>query len=292
MTQIQKLTAGGALILALGLAGIGYVTLGSSSAGGGDAPEEDILEEETLWARIAAKSAAMTEEADPLYAQNEESPVGELQEQFEADSTLPSSSAELVSVDTRLARTPVPAGEAVRAAVVLTVQKGWHVNAHRPTYDYLIGTALGWTFASDLSVENVEYPRPTRLELDFAGDAIDVYEGRVPIFFNVRPASGAAPGERRLTGRLRVQACNDRTCLRPSTVQVPLSIPVAEANATPTSTDDPLFEEASSGQVPGALISVLRRHGLFLAGGVLALGTVLFLVVYSRLASRPAPDEC
>jgi hypothetical protein len=34
MTQIQKLTAGGILLLALGLAGIGYVTLGSSSGGG------------------------------------------------------------------------------------------------------------------------------------------------------------------------------------------------------------------------------------------------------------------
>lgn len=32
-------------------------------------------------------------------------------------------------------------------------------------------------------------------------------------------------GERRPTGRLRVQACNDKTCLRPSTVRASLPVP-------------------------------------------------------------------
>ena len=62
MTQIQKLTAGGILLLAFGLAGIGYVTLGSSS-GGGDAPDEDVPDENALSARVAAQTAAASGEA-------------------------------------------------------------------------------------------------------------------------------------------------------------------------------------------------------------------------------------
>jgi DsbC/DsbD-like thiol-disulfide interchange protein len=228
--------------------------------------------------------------AAPLYAQNEENPVGELQEQFEADSTLPSSSADLVSVETRLARTPVPVGESVRAAVVLTVEEGWHVNAHRPTYDYLIGTALDWSSASGLRVDNVEYPRPKRLPLDFAGDVIDVYEGSAPIFFDVRPADGAARGERRLTGRLRVQACNDKTCLRPSTVRASLPVPVAPAGANAEPTGDPIFEEAASTSMMGTLMPILRRHGFLIAGGVLVLGTVLVLLLVSAYGTPEEQD--
>jgi DsbC/DsbD-like thiol-disulfide interchange protein len=216
-----------------------------------------------------------------LHAQNEGNPVGDLQQQFEADSTQPSSSADLVSVETRLAATPVPAGQAIDGALVLEVEEGWHVNAHRPTFDYLIGTTLDWEASSDVAVDDVQYPEPERFELDFAGDAIDVYEGRAPIFFSVRPAQGTEPGEHRLTGRLRVQACNDRTCLQPSTVTATLPVPVAEAGVTPTSTEDPVFDEAQSASVWSTVVPIVRQYGFFLAGGMLALGTVLFLVVYS-----------
>jgi len=229
--------------------------------------------------------------AAPLHAQNKENPVGELQEQFEADSTLPSSSAELVSVETRLARTPVPAGSEVRAAVVLDVKEGWHVNAHRPTYDYLIGTALDWASGPDLSVDNVKYPRPKRLNLDFAGDAIDVYAGTAPIFFDVRPASGAVPGERRLTARLRVQACNDKTCLRPSTVRATVQIPVAEAGTRAEPTGDPIFENATaSTSIMSTVMPILRQYGFLIAGGVMVLGTVLVLLLVSP-AEPPEEQE-
>ena len=226
-----------------------------------------------------------------LHAQQKgENPVGDLQQQFEADSTQPSSSADLVSVETRLAATPVPAGQAVDGALVLDVEEGWHVNAHRPTFDYLIGTTLDWGASPDVTVDNLQYPKPKRFELDFAGDVIDVYEGTAPIFFTVRPSPGATPGEQRLTGRVRVQACNDRTCLRPSTVNTTLSVPVADAGATPTSTNDPVFEEARSSSIWGTVVPIVRQYGLFLAGGGLALGTVLFLVVYSWVAPRAADE--
>ncbi len=225
-----------------------------------------------------------------LHAQNEGPSEGELQQQFEADSTQPSSSADLVSVETRLAARPVPAGQAVDGALVLEVEEGWHVNAHRPTFDYLIGTTLDWSASSDVTVDDVQYPEPKRFELDFAGDVIDVYEGTTPIFFAVRPASGTAPGEHRLTGRVRVQACNDRTCLQPSTVNATLSVPVAGAGTTPTSTEDPVFDEARSASIWSTVVPIVRQYGLVLAGGMLALGTVLFLVVYSWVAPRTAGE--
>ncbi|MFB6249329.1 MAG: protein-disulfide reductase DsbD domain-containing protein [Salinibacter sp.] len=217
-------------------------------------------------------------------------PGGTLQPQSEADSTRPSSSADLVSTELRLAARPVPAGQAVDVALVARVREGWHINAHRPTFDYLIGTSVRWAGGPDLQVTGTRYPEPKALRLDFAGEAIDVYEGKAVISATVRPAPTAAPGERRLAGRLRVQACNDRTCLRPSTVRAQLSVPVAEAQARALPTGAAAFESAPTEPGGGSTWAFLRRYGALLAGGVLALGTVLVIVVYSWAGAAPTSE--
>lgn len=230
-----------------------------------------------------------------LYAQEGgENPIGDLQRRFEADSTQPSSCADLVDVETALERTPVLAGEAVRAAVVLTVRDGWHVNAHWPTYDYLIGTEVTWDAIPNLEVHALRYPAPKTLALDFADDVIDVHEGTAVIFAQVRPAAEMAPGDRRVTAAVRVQACSDKTCLRPSTIRAPLTVPVAEASATPTPTGHSAFEGVSPVETAeptidrAATVAFLRTYGALLAGGLLLLGTIFILVIKGRGESRDA----
>lgn len=217
-----------------------------------------------------------------LAQETEGNPAGSPQEQGETDATRPASSADLVSVDLRLDATPLPAGETVEAALVVDIQNGWHVNAHRPTFNYLIGTAVTWESSSDMTVGKPRYPEAKRLELDFAGQAIDVYEGRVAVFTSLRPSASARPGERTLTGRLRVQACNDRTCLQPSTVTVSRGVPVASAGTAPTPTGDPIFDTTAPSLSVGTVVSILRQYGFLLAGGVLVLGTILVLFVLAQ----------
>jgi DsbC/DsbD-like thiol-disulfide interchange protein len=218
-----------------------------------------------------------------------DNPLQSLQQQFEADSTLPSSSAELVDVQTVLQRRPVPVGETVRAAVVLDVEDGWHVNARRPTYDYLIGTSLTWTPDPDVTVGDTQYPSGKSLQMDFVDQPIDVYDGQTVLYADVQPRPQATPGERRLTGQLRVQACNDRTCLRPSTVRATLPVPVAEAGAATTPTETAVFADDAPTLTATTVMTVLQNYGALLGGGVLALGTILFLVGYSWIQS--ASDE-
>ena len=218
-----------------------------------------------------------------------DTPLQSLQQQFEADSTRPSSSAELVDVQTVLQRRPVPAGETVRAAVVLDVEDGWHVNARRPTYDYLIGTSLTWTPDPDVTVGDTQYPSGKSLQMDFVDQPIDVYDGQTVLYADVQPRPQATPGERRLTGQLRVQACNDRTCLRPSTVRAVLPVPVAEAGATTTPTETAVFADDGPALTAATVMTFLRNYGALLGGGVLALGTLLFMVAYSWVQS--AADE-
>lgn len=230
---------------------------------------------------------------------NEANPLQSMQEQFEADSTQPASSAKLVSADMRLKATPVPMGEAVEIALVMEIEEGWHVNAHRPTFDYLIGTSVQWEGGSGMQVTDTRYPAPKSLRLDFAGEAIDAYEGRSVVRARMTPSSGSGPGERRLTGRLRVQACNDKTCLRPATVRATLQVPVAEVGTVSEPTGDPVFgEEAPAGSAPDAgtgssldgqvIGAFLWKYGALLAGGLLVLGTGLFLWLQGRVQEDAA----
>jgi thiol:disulfide interchange protein DsbD len=203
------------------------------------------------------------------------------QAQQAPDEAGPRSSADLVTAEARLASSPVPAGGTARGALVFTIQDGWHVNAHRPTFDYLIGTQLSWETSDTLAVADLRYPEPHALDLDFAGQPIDVYEGTASIGFTVEPAAATAPGTYALPGRLRVQACNDRTCLQPATVEVALSVPVAEAGAAPQPTEASIPDAGTGGNSTGR--TLLRQNALFLVGALVVVLGVAGLIAYGKL---------
>ena len=83
-------------------------------------------------------------------------------------------------------------------SLVLRIADGWHLNAHRPGPDWLIGAALDGAEA--------QWPEGEEVRLGFSDEAIRVYEGTMKVPF-------ARSGEQALT--LRVQACSDSVCLEP-----------------------------------------------------------------------------
>ncbi|WP_118827283.1 protein-disulfide reductase DsbD family protein [Salinibacter ruber] len=159
-------------------------------------------------------------------------------------------SAARVSVDARLSRTAVPAGDTVRAAVVLEIDEGWHANAHKPTLEYLIGTALTTNAPEGVTVDTTEYPEPEMFSFSFAGNQkLAVYSGRTPIFLTLRISPGLQPGRRVLKGSLRIQICSDSVCLPPSTLPVTLPIEVTADPSEGRPTNQALFSEEDSGSL-------------------------------------------
>ena len=140
----------------------------------------------------------------------------------------PSASGEIVEVAVRLPKDGVRAGTAFEAFVMVQVAEGWHVNAHEPSQQYFIGTTLDVTPHDDLRVEAAYYPDPLFRTFGFTADTLAVYEGEIAIILAARASETLAPGTHTLMSRLRVQACNDEVCLRPSTVEVPIPVEVVE----------------------------------------------------------------
>jgi hypothetical protein len=115
--------------------------------------------------------------------------------------------------------------ETASVKVRLMLKDGYHVNSNQPAEDYLIPLRLTWA-AEPLQAENVAYPKPSMEKYSFSEKPLSVYSGSFEIVTRFRVPPTAPGGPALGTGKLRYQACNDRMCLPPKTVEVPLTIEI------------------------------------------------------------------
>ncbi|CRI67208.1 hypothetical protein THIOKS1460005 [Thiocapsa sp. KS1] len=113
----------------------------------------------------------------------------------------------------------------------LTLRPGWHINAHRPLQNELIGTTLRMSGESgDWRMAATAYPTPEILRLGFQSEPLAVYQGpvRIDAMLEPNPQQRADPavGPRAwLTFELRLQACSDAICLAPETLVLQIPLP-------------------------------------------------------------------
>jgi DsbC/DsbD-like thiol-disulfide interchange protein len=130
--------------------------------------------------------------------------------------------ATIVKPRTYVSLEPVPAGKQFEVAVVVEIQRGFHMNSHKPSEEYLIPTTLTAELPAGVQLVDTVYPAGRPEKFAFAPDkALDVYTGTVTVKLMLSAHPGAKPGTVSLPITLRYQACNDSACLPP--VKVPVS---------------------------------------------------------------------
>lgn len=105
--------------------------------------------------------------------------------------------------------------------LAVQLQRGYHVNSHTPSEDYLIPLRLTWE-SRPFEILEVVYPRPKLEKYDFSAQPISVFSGDFEILTRLRTPGGAPRGPGILLGKLRYQACTSNLCLPPKTVEVRL----------------------------------------------------------------------
>ncbi len=118
---------------------------------------------------------------------------------------------------------PIPAvaltpGAAVEVPVSVRIRKGYHINSNRPLEDYLIPTKLSWD-AAPLVVASIDYPQAQEIKPSFSQKPLSVYSSRIVIRTRFQ-APAAEIGLSELKGKFRFQACDDKSCLPPKTIDV------------------------------------------------------------------------
>jgi uncharacterized protein YyaL (SSP411 family) len=121
-------------------------------------------------------------------------------------------------------------GREFHAIVTVTIQGGWHIYANPTGIAELKPTTLQLDPASERSATlvSVQYPPGVAKVLGSIGtEKVALYEGNLELTARIRLAEGAKAGSIPLKLKLSYQACNDRLCLAPATLEVPLDVTIA-----------------------------------------------------------------
>jgi thiol:disulfide interchange protein DsbD len=118
----------------------------------------------------------------------------------------------------------ISAGGSAEATVLITIEKGFHLNANPPTYSYLKATELEIPPANSVSVGFITYPDPITQKFEFAEEPLAVYEGETRLKVLLQATKSAPKGPLNLEGELRVQACDDQVCYPPGALNVTLPV--------------------------------------------------------------------
>src|ERR1700687_6072097 len=156
-----------------------------------------------------------------------------------------------VALDTPEARRGGQTGMEVWAEI----ERGWHINAHKPNEPFLIPTEVTFTLPPGISTDTLNYPKPDRRAFAFAqGKELLVYEGKVGMTTALNVPSDFRGDRVRIEATMRYPACNDTTCLPPTTASAELLVPVSSVVATPLPSQ-PVSPQAATTMGVGAWVA-------------------------------------
>lgn len=122
------------------------------------------------------------------------------------------------TVAVKVASASGQANKPAKAVVELSIPKGYHI--YGPVAKGSIATKIVWSGAKGVTIAP-QYPTPH--DFDAFGEKVKVYEGKVSIPVVVTFPKGTK-GKQTLSFKVTSQACNDRTCLQPTTQTVTGSV--------------------------------------------------------------------
>lgn len=110
--------------------------------------------------------------------------------------------------------------EMVTADFKLQLRTGYHVNSNTPNDEFLIPLRFTWTNGAAEAGE-VTFPKPRQEKYEFSAKPVSVFSGEFKTQTKFKLLSTGT-----MIGKLRYQACSDKACLPPRTVEVKLPVEV------------------------------------------------------------------
>ena len=152
------------------------------------------------------------------------------------------SGREVVAPSAYVSLEPVGRGGSFQLAVVLKIRPGFHINARKPSAEYLIPTDLHANLPAGFkSVGEVCYPKGELKTFAFSKTPLRVYQDKVVLRVPLAAQSDAPLGAQHIPLKLRYQACSNEVCLPPATLDVDAPVTVAASAATSRPAHPELF---------------------------------------------------
>jgi uncharacterized protein len=140
----------------------------------------------------------------------------------------------------------LPAGGECEILVRLDIATSWHIGTNPPRPDYMIPTEIEFKGKLGTTLGSLRFPKGQDLNLPDFDEPLSVYEKRVDVRGVLQVPSSAAGQAEEMEVIVKYQACNDRTCLKPSSVKLKGKLPVAAAGEPVRKINEKLFPPAEA----------------------------------------------
>jgi hypothetical protein len=149
---------------------------------------------------------------------------------------------EVVSPSAYVSVEPVARNSNFQLAVVLKIRPSFHINARKPSAEYLIPTDLRPTLPTGFkSAGEIAYPPGELKTFAFSKTPLNVYQDKIILRLPLSAQPDAPLGAQHIPLKLRYQACNNEVCLPPVTLDIDAQITVAATSANSRPAHPELF---------------------------------------------------
>lgn len=153
------------------------------------------------------------------------------------------SNPDLLKVQTYLSLDKVYTGSEFKVALKVNIDKEWHINSNQPYEDYLIASELSIVEDQNFKLNKVVYPKAHDFTFAFSESPLSVWEGEIIIGAIVTLSENAIPGTYQLVINLDYQACNDMSCLAPTSVSDTIEVVIADRKEVVNQINGDIFDQ-------------------------------------------------
>jgi len=170
-------------------------------------------------------------------------------------------------------------GDSYQIAVEVQIKEPYHINAQKPSEDYLIPTTLNLKSGEGIAIGQYTYPDAKMKTFAFSESPLAVYEETIYIFTTISVSPDYTGTEIPLNGTIGYQACDDQTCQAPDELSFSEMLPVATPDEKITPINQEIFASMpTAAQIStenveeGGLSKTLAQKGWFLTFALVFLG--------------------
>lgn len=121
----------------------------------------------------------------------------------------------------------LPAGQQVPFVVRVKIKEPWHINANDPGNEFNVKTEVTLNSKQKTKLVKMSYPKGAKFQPAGLNESSLIYSGTVDFRGVVDVPANAGGKTEELKISVAFQACNDRECLRPQTLELEQPIEVA-----------------------------------------------------------------
>ncbi len=138
--------------------------------------------------------------------------------------------ADLVRIKISENNLKVSAGSQFKLILEARIENTWHINSNKPNDEFLIPSKVT-VKGDELKLVNVSYPKPKELTLEFSEKPVSVFSDIIKIELTFSVDKNINGGKYTIPVEFGYQACNDQTCMPPTSTNENLQIEVTGGKA-------------------------------------------------------------